>query len=141
MKQVTYDTCIDLRGTKPLVGVGRDQPKYIFLNLSKTRMHSSRMRTARSLTISRNMLCFVGGGAWSQRAWSQGGLVSGGSGLRGVWSQGGACSRGCVPGPGGAWSGRCLLLGGCLVPGGSAPRGEVVSQHALRQPRSCGQNS
>ena len=120
MKQVTYDTCIDLRGTKPLVGVGRDQPKYIFLNLSKTRMHSSRMRTARSLTISRSMLCFVEGG-WGCLV--PGGLVSGGSGLRGVWSQGGACSRGCVPGPGGClvWEvpapGRVPGSGGGLLPG------------------------
>ena len=38
---------------------------------------------------------------------------------------GGAAPRGA--GPGGAWSGEVP------GPGGSAPRGELVSQHALRQ--------
>ena len=65
-------------------------------------MHSSRMRTARSLAASPSMLCW--GGAWSQ----------------GVPAPGG------VPGPRDACSerrwclvlGGCLLLGGCLVPGG-----------------------
>ena len=56
----------------------------------------------------------------------------------------GVClSTGGVPDPGvpplgGAWSwGGLLLRGvcswGCLVPGGSAPGGRLVSQHALRQ--------
>ena len=87
----------------------------------KTRMHSSRMRTGRSLTVCCNLLP---GGVWSQGVWSWGGLVLEGSGLGGsapggVWSQGGlvwgVCSEGAVPGGGGA------LLGG----GGSGP-GVVV---------------
>ena len=59
---------------------------------SITRMHSSRMRIARSLTVSPNML-WSGGGAWS----------------RGVPGLGGAClvPGGCLHGPRGvpAWSG------------------------------------
>ena len=69
-----------------------------------TRMHSSRMHTACSLTISPSMLC--SGGAC---------LVQGGSGSGGVPGLGG-----CLPGPGGgAWSGECLVPAGCLVPGGA----------------------
>ena len=79
-------------------------------NCMKTRMHSSRMRTARSLTVSPSMLCSRGGG-----------VCSGGS----VCSRGGVCSGGCL------LPGECLLLGGWLLPGGvcsgrvgvSAPRG------------------
>ena len=85
-----------------------------------TRMHSSRMRTGRSMTVSCSLL--PGGG---------------GSSLLG----GSTCSGGCLPGPRGgsprqslpggvlpAWSrGRgspCLVLGGgspCLVLGGALP--------------------
>ena len=115
-----------------------------------TRMHSSRMRTGRSLTVCCSLL--PGGGV----------VVV-------VSAPGGCLARGDVPGPGGqcllqggcAWSqggggvcsgGVCLVPGGvsapggvCLVPGGvvSAPvgvawsRGDAwsrgVSQHALRQ--------
>ena len=74
---------------------------------AKTRMHSSRMRTGRMLTVFRNLL--FGGSVWSRGvpAWS--GEVSG--------------SGGCT----------CLVLGGCLVQGGvpawswgvSGPRGGV----------------
>ena len=38
-------------------------------NMEKTRLHSSRMRTARTLTVSPSMLCSMGG------AWSWGGLL------------------------------------------------------------------
>ena len=78
-----------------------------------TRLHSSRMRTARSLTVYPSMLCsggwgglFRGGGAWSRGVPSPGGAWFGEGG---AWSWGG-----------GAWSGACLVRG-------------VVSQHALRQ--------
>ena len=92
------------------------------LHIQNTRMHSSRMRTGRSLTVSRSL------------------LPGGGSSPGGVWSGGW-----------GVWSGRCLLWGVSgpwtgSAPGGSAPgrvvsalgglvRGVVVvvSQHALRQ--------
>ena len=83
-----------------------------------TRLHSSRMHTARSLTVSPSMLCSGG------RLVRGGGLVQGGACLvRGVpaWSQGGAWSGGaclvggCLPGPGGCLPGP----GGCLPgPGG-----------------------
>ena len=84
-------------------------------------MHSSRMRTGRSLTVCSRLLR---GGAWSGgclpglggSAWS-GGSAPGGSVPRGV-----CLVRGGLPGLGG-----CLLQRGvCLVWGG-------ISQHALRQ--------
>ena len=67
----------------------------------QTRLHSSRMHTARSLTITSSMLC-SGGGC----------LVPGVPGQRDVWSRGApAWSReGYLPGPGGG-----------LVPGGWYP--------------------
>ena len=83
-------------------------------------MHSSRMRTGRSLTICCSLL--PGGGVCS----GGGGVCSGG------WS----CSRGGVPGPGGV----CLVRGEVMLPGGcawsrgvSALGGWQYSQHALRQ--------
>ena len=58
-----------------------------------TRMHSSRMRTGRSLTICCSLL-------------PGGGLLPGGSALGGcAWSGGGVCSRG------GAWLGGVPGLG------------------------------
>ena len=69
-----------------------------------TRLHSSRMRTARLLTVS-PMHC-TGGGGWSWRGACLGGCL-----LWGACS-GGVCSRGAwswwvpglgVPGPGGGW--------------------------------------
>ena len=74
-----------------------------------TRMHSSRMRTGRSLTV-----------CWS--------LLSGGGGclLRGVSAPGGSAPRGSAPGGGGlllgvsapggvSAAGGCLLQVGCLL--------------------------
>ena len=84
---------------------------------TKTRLHSCRMRTARVLTISPNMLCGRGGGS-----------ALGG----GVWSRRGVCSRGVSA------LGGCLLLGVSAL-GLSAP-GVCVSQHALRQTPPCEQN-
>ena len=81
-------------------------------------MHSSRMRTGRSLTVCCSLLpgggvdCLVWGGVCLIRGW--GALVPGGSALFGGGS-----------GPGG---------GVGLLWGGSAPgEGGGVSQHALRQ--------
>ena len=81
-------------------------------------MHSSRMRTGRTLTIFRSLL-FRGGGCLVPR----GCLVPGAGGVP-AWSRGGfwswgvpAWSGGYLPGPGG-----CLVWG-CLVPGVSSPGG------------------
>ena len=73
-----------------------------------TRMHSSRMRTDRSLTVCCSLL-------------PRGGLVWGVPGLGGMPGLGGVCSRGRVPGLGGVWSG-----GWCLVQGGVCSQGGVV---------------
>ena len=70
-----------------------------------TRLHSSRMRTARSLTISPSMFC------------SRGGVPGPG----GCLVPGGACSGGVgVPGPEGV---GCLLQMGCPLQGGLVPGG------------------
>ena len=64
-----------------------------------TRMHSSRMRTARSLTVSPSMLCSRGGCLVPGSAWSQGGVCSGGvPGPEGVpaWSGGGGGMPACT---------------------------------------------
>ena len=91
-------------------------------------MHSSRMHTGHSLTISRNLL--LGG------VCSKGGL--------GVSVPGGVCSKGGlgVSVLGGLLWGVSALGGGCLLQGSvcskgvSAPGG-LVSQHALRQTPPC----
>ena len=85
-------------------------------------MHSSRMRTGRSLTVYRSLL--PGGGG----VCSQGGVCS----RRASALGGGVCSQG---GGGGACSG-----GQSVCSGGSA-LGGVVSQHSLRQtpPPHCEQ--
>ena len=89
-----------------------------FPTKSVTRLHSSRMRTARVLTVSPSMLC-AGGGVCS-RGW-------------GVY-----LLQGSVPGPGGGvpgvggyliW-GVYLVPGGCLLQGVSA-LGGVCSQEGL----------
>ena len=109
-------------------------------------MHSSRMRTARALTVSRRMLCSEGRGggcllpggggcllpggvcSWGVSApgevsapggvCSQGGVCSGwvSAPLGGVCSGGGVCSQEGVSAPGRG----CLLLGG-VCSGGAIP--------------------
>ena len=79
-------------------------------------MHSSRMRTGRSLTVCWSLLT---GGVWSWGGSHHGGVWSWGIWSQGFWSRGGLVRGG-------------LLLGGGLLPWGSAPRGDI-SQHALRQ--------
>ena len=86
----------------------------------KTRMHSSRMRTGRSLTVCCSFL--PGGGVLLGRggAWSWGCVPGPGGVLLGP--------GGCVPGPGGVllgpggfslvWGGVWSRGGVCLVPGG-----------------------
>ena len=83
-------------------------------------MHSSRMRTGRSLTVCRSLLL----GGWL---------------LWGVSAPGGCVCLlpwGCLlPGMG------CLLLEGCLLPGVSASRGvcsQGVSAWGVSAPRGCG---
>ena len=88
-----------------------------FLKLQQTRMHSSRMRTGRSLTVYwsllRGSVCSGGGGVCSQGG-GGGGVSAPGGLLQGVSALGGVCSGG-VSAP-----------GGCLLPRGvSAPRGWV----------------
>ena len=90
-------------------------------------MHSSRMRTGRSLTVCRSLLpggegrvCF--GGVSSAR-----GVCSGGFLLQGV------CSRG-VSAAGGSAAGGCLFLGGVSAPRGwSLPLGGVCSRGVCSQ--------
>ena len=95
-------------------------------------MHSSRMRTGRSLTVCCSLLCGGGGvpglgGCLVLGGWSGGCLLLGGCLLPGV-STGGVCSGGvCVFSQGGdvsAPEGRVCV---------SAPGGRWASQHALRQ--------
>ena len=86
-------------------------------------MHSSRMRTGRSLTVCRSLLPSGVSGPGVR----EGCLVPG---VGGVWSQGvgAVCSR-KVSGPQvGVWSRGCMLLGtvcsgGCLLLGGGRGRG------------------
>ena len=75
----------------------KSSPEVTAWNASITRMHSSRMRTARMLPVSDGMHC-SGGCTWSQGC---------------TWPQGG------VPGPG-QWV--YLVRGVYLVPGGHLPR-------------------
>ena len=74
------------------------------MNDNETRMHSSRMRTGRSLTVCWSLL--LGGGVWSGGCvWSWG-----------VCSRGGVCSQAEGLLPGSVCSGGCLLPGGCGIP-------------------------
>ena len=119
-------------------------------------MHSSRMRTGRSLTICQSLLpggvsapggggCLFPGGVCSGGVCSGGCLLPGGVCSGGSALGGGVCSRGGLSAPG-----ECLLWGvsalGVSAPGVSALRGRrcllwgVVSQHALRQTPPCEQN-
>ena len=112
-----------------------------------TRMHSTRMRTGRSLTIHRSLLpggwggggclfllrgCLPPGGVCSLGVSALGGggcLLPGGvcswgvSALGGVSAPGGVCSGGCLllgvsaSGGGGVCSGGCLLQGGSALGG------------------------
>ena len=129
-----------------------------------TRLHSSRMRTARALTVSPSMLCQGVSASWGVVCSRVGGGVSaswgsapgGGVCSRGrvVCSRKVSASRGCVYSQGSVCflgvsaHGGCLLpgggvclLGGCLPPGGVSASGGVASQRALRQtPPPCEQN-
>ena len=96
-----------------------------------TRMHSSRMRTGRSLTVCCSLL--PGGvlPAGGVSAWSEGVLPAGGvsvwSGEGSAWSRGVSLVLGGSAWSGGGspclvWGGFSLVLGGCLPgPGGVSP--------------------
>ena len=95
-----------------------------------TRMHSSRMRTGRSLTVCCSL---VPGGVCLFRGvsgWSGGGLLGGGGGGVSAWSGGVCLLQGGLPAPG-----VCLVWGGLPGPGGSAlvclPGGSAWSQGGL----------
>ena len=94
-------------------------------------MHSSRMHTARLLTVSPSMH-YAGG-----RLVPGGYALEGVSALRGAWSQGGLLWRGCllggVPGSRGVPGPRGSALGGGWRGAWSRGWVGVVSQHALRQ--------
>ena len=116
----------------------------------RTRLHSSRMRTARALAVSPSMLCAGGVSA-------PGGCLLGVSAPGGVSAPSGVSApRGCllwgVSAGGCLLPGRCLLLGvsaprgvcsqGCLLPGVSAPGGCLLSRGGVcswgvSAPRGC----
>ena len=97
-------------------------------NIQQTRMHSSRMRTARLLPVSPSMHCSWGGVpgqgvhlVLGGCTWSQGGVP----GLRGVYLVLGLCT----------WS---RGGGGYLVPEGvPGPRGCIWSWGTAHSPRGC----
>ena len=103
-------------------------------------MHSSRMRTGRSLTVCCSLLpggggfCSRGEGGVCSGGWSllpggcllQMGLLWGVSAPRGCLLLGGVCSQGGVSVPGGVCSREVSAPGGVSAPGD-------VFQHALRQ--------
>ena len=76
-------------------------------------MHSSRMRTGRSLTACRSLLP-VGGG---------------GGGVRGGSARGSLLPGGCVCSRGGLLPGGGVCSGEVSAPGGSAPGGGYPSMH------------
>ena len=99
-------------------------PLTFTLAIDKTRMHSSRMRTARLLPVSPNMQCSQGGCTWSGGVPGLEGTCPGG--VPGPWGgvpawgvylvPGGCTCMGGVP----AW-GVCTWSGGVYLPRGSAP--------------------
>ena len=91
-------------------------------------MHSSRMRTGRSLTVCLSLLpggvSDPGGVSSKGGVCSQGGVCSGEvSDLGGVCSKGGVCSQGGVCSGEVSAPGGCLLWGGFLLWGVSAQGG------------------
>ena len=108
---------------------------YICHLTCKTRMHSSRMRTARVLTVSLSMLCGGGGGVPGPgvpgprgvylvqgATWSSRGVPGPADGVPGpaggcVPGLGGVPGLEGVPGPGGYLVGGCTWSGGVPGPG------------------------
>ena len=94
------------------------------MNNKLTRMHSSRMRTGRSLTVCRSLLpggVSAPGGEES----APGGVCSGG----GVSAPGGCLLLGGVSAP----RGECLLPGGCLLQWGVCSWGGFCSGGCVHQ--------
>ena len=115
---------------------------------SLTRMHSSRMRTGRSLTVCCSLLPGVGSGLWGRGgggAWSRGGWCLIWGGLGGLPGPGGVCSWGGLVWGGGAWyqGGWVCLVGGCLPGlGGCLPGlggGYIPACTEADTPPPCGQ--
>ena len=124
-----------------------------------TRLQSSRMRTARVLTVSHSMLC-TGGCTWSRggltwsrrgctRSWGGVYLVPGDvPGTRGcTWSWGVYLVLGGVPGPGGCVPGPgsvpgsrgvYLVPGGCRVLPPCEQNDKLVQKYYLVQNFVCG---
>ena len=105
-------TILKLIDMMPIITSDKLRPSYTTrmnrnLNLVSTRMHSSRMRTGRSLTVFRSLQP-GGGGTWSR------GGVPGPGGC--TWSRGGCTWSGGVPGPGGVY-----LVRGCTWSWGGVP--------------------
>ena len=104
-----------------------------------TRLHSSRMRTARTLTVSPSML-WSGGCTWSRGVY----LVPGGVpgwGVYLVWGGvpdlGGFCSRGCTWSKGGSALGGDLVLWGVSALGSVPGPGGVSAQGGVPGPGGC----
>ena len=104
------------------------QGRFTNISNSKTRMHSSRMRTGRSLTVCRSLLPL---GGWGLSAPGGGGRCL----LPGVVS---------APGGGGICSGGCLLLGGVcsweevlLLGRVSARGGGLSASEGVSAPGGC----
>ena len=102
------------------------------MDLFTKRLHSSRMRTARALTVSPSMLCTggVGGGVPGPGGSLLLGGVPGPGGclLPGVYLVlGGVCSWRGVPGLGSVPGlGGCTWSGGCLLPRKGGVPGQVL---------------
>ena len=90
-----------------------------------TRLHSSRMRTARALTVSHSMLARGGSVCSGGECLLQGGLSALGGCVcsRGVSALGGGLLPGRGVCSGGSPPRGCLLTGGVSAPGVSAPGG------------------
>ena len=95
----------------------------LLIDFKETRMHSSRMRTARLLPVSPSMYC--SGGCLLR------GVSGPGSGGRGVSAPGG------LSGPRGPWSQGVSTPGGISAPNGGVPGSGVVFAQVL----PCEQNS
>ena len=118
--------------------------------LLRTRMHSSRMHTGRSLTVYCRLLLggvLLGPGRFSLvrggSPWSGGFSLVGG---RSAWSGGSPWSRGVLPGPGGFFlvpGGFSLVRGGSPWSGGlSGPTGVLPGpgEGSPETPPPCEQN-